>query len=818
MVKTRISVRNLVEFILRCGDIDNRMGGDASLETMQEGARLHRLIQRRAGSDYRPEVPLAYTYVEDDVEISVEGRADGVIDNDTGVTVDEIKTTYGDVMKYTEARPLHLAQAKFYAHILAQSMNLLSIKVRLTYVNIDTEEIRYFNYTFLQEELNEFTSSVCHEYVKWARLEDDLIKTRDASVKGLPFPFEYRAGQEELVKQVYYTIYRKKKLFLEAPTGVGKTIATLYPSVQAMGQGLFTKLFYLTAKTITRTVAEDTVRIMRKDGLKIKNITLTAKEKICFTAEHECNPDACPYAKGHFDRVNDCIYELITHEDAITADVVAEYARRFEVCPFEMSLDVSLFADIIICDYNYAFDPRARLQRYFADETNAGKYQFLVDEAHNLVDRAREMYSAEMVKEGIMAVRRAAEEELPVIAKKLEKCNKAMLALKRLCNDYLINPPIDEFVQSLMRVYSEIEKFLKDERKPKDKPKVSKEVKDAVLQFYFDTSHFLKMYELVDENYCVYCHYTEDDHFYLKLFCVNPRRNLSECMAMARSSVLFSATLLPVQYYKNLLAGEEDDYEVYAKSVFNPARRGLFIARDVTSKYTRRSSDEYTKIAHYIHDTVAARRGNYLVFFPSYRFLSDVADAYDYEFCEEDDTELIIQTGSMKEEERSAFLRRFEGNVADEKIFDSIDAEIDIDIEDTEECEEKSLIGFCVMGGIFSEGIDLTHESLIGAIIVGTGLPLVCLEREIMKETFDAEGMDGFDYSYRYPGMNKVLQAAGRVIRTEEDIGVVVLLDERFLQRSYTRLFPVEWSDYETVDIDSAFDKVERFWDQWVPE
>ena len=483
-----------------------------------------------------------------------------------------------------------------------------------------------------------------------------------------------------------------------------------------------------------------------------------------------------------------------------------------------MSLDVSLFADIIICDYNYAFDPRARLQRYFADETNAGKYQFLVDEAHNLVDRAREMYSAEMVKEGIMAVRRTAEEELPVIAKKLEKCNKAMLALKRSCNDYLINPPIDEFVQSLMRVYSEIEKFLKDERKPKDKPKVSKEVKDAVLQFYFDTSHFLKMYELVDENYCVYCHYTEDDHFYLKLFCVNPRRNLSECMARARSSVLFSATLLPVQYYKNLLAGEDDDYEVYAKSVFNPARRGLFIARDVTSKYTRRSSDEYTKIAYYIHDTVAARRGNYLVFFPSYRFLSDVADAYDYEFCEENDTELIIQTGSMKEEERSAFLRRFEGNVADEKLFESIDADIDIDIEDTEEHEEKSLIGFCVMGGIFSEGIDLTHESLIGAIIVGTGLPQVCLEREIMKQTFDAEGVDGFDYSYRYPGMNKVLQAAGRVIRTEEDLGVVVLLDERFLQRSYTRLFPTEWQDYEMVGIDNAFEKIERFWDQWVTE
>ena len=283
---------------------------------------------------------------------------------------------------------------------------------------------------------------------------------------------------------------------------------------------------------------------------------------------------------------------------------------------------------------------------------------------------------------------------------------------------------------------------------------------------------------------------------------------------MARSTILFSATLLPVQYYKNLLAGEEDDYEVYAKSVFDSSKRGLFIARDVTSKYTRRGDEEYTKIAYYIHDTVLARRGNYLVFFPSYQFLSKVADAYDFEFCEEDDTELIIQTGSMKEEERSAFLRRFEGNAGEETLFGEIDAEIDIDEED-DDSEEKSLIGFCVMGGIFSEGIDLTHESLIGAIIVGTGLPQVCLEREIMKQTFEEEGVDGFDYSYRYPGMNKVLQAAGRVIRTESDIGVVVLLDERFLQRSYTRLFPTEWSEYEVLAIDTAYDKIENFWDQW---
>lgn len=812
MIKTRISVRNLVEFILRCGDIDSRIG-TGSDEAMAEGARLHRQIQSRAGSDYRPEVSLAYTYTEDDVEISVEGRADGVIENESGTTVDEIKTTYADVMAYKEAKPLHLAQAKFYAYILAAQNDLPVIKVRLTYVNIDTEETRYFNYNFLIEELLEFTSSVCHEYVKWARLESEWIETRNSTIVGLPFPFEYRRGQEELVKQVYYTLHRKRKLFLEAPTGVGKTIATMYPSIQAMGQNLSQKLFYLTAKTITRTVAEDTVDIMRKDGLRLKNITLTAKEKICFTGEHECNPDACPYAKGHFDRVNDCIYELVTSQDAIKADTVKEYAQKYQVCPFEMSLDVSMFCDVIICDYNYAFDPRARLQRYFLDETKAGNYLFLVDEAHNLVDRAREMYSAEIVKENVMALRRLVEDELPSLAKKLEKCNKAMLALKRQCERYLINPLIDEFTNALLRTYSEIEKLLKADRRIAEKKKISKEVKDAVLEFYFELSHFLKMYELVDENYCIYCTYTEQGDFYVKLFCVNPRKNLSECMEMARSTILFSATLLPIQYYKNLLAGESDDYEVYAESVFDPSKRGLFVASDVTSKYTRRNDSEYTRIARYIHDVVNARTGNYMVFFPSYQFLSKVADAYDFEYCEEMNTELLIQTGSMKENERDEFLKRFERNAGSENLFAGIDADIDVDIEDGE--EEKSLIGFCVMGGIFSEGIDLAHESLIGVIVVGTGLPQVCLEREIMKETFESEEVDGFDYAYRYPGMNKVLQAAGRVIRTEEDIGVVVLLDERFLQRSYVRMFPREWEDYKRVNVSDVSSKVERFWDEW---
>lgn len=804
MIAVRISVRNLIEFILRSGDIDNRIGS-FSEDAMQEGARIHRDIQRQAGSDYKPEVSLAYTYEEDDVSISVEGRADGVIENESGVTIDEIKTTYADVMRFKEAKPLHLAQAKFYAYIVSEQKDLPTVKVRLTYVNIDTEEIRYFNYTFLKEELLEFTSSVCHEYVKWARLEAEWKIERDETIHGLPFPFEYRKGQDSLVKQVYFTIQKQKKLFIEAPTGVGKTISTLYPAIQAQGQNLGSKIFYLTAKTITRTVAEDTIDVMRKQGLKYKNITLTAKEKICRCETKECNPDACPYAKGHFDRVNDCVYEIVTKEDAITADKVLEYAEKYMVCPFEMSLDASLFADAIICDYNYAFDPRAKLQRFFEDETKAGNFLFLIDEAHNLVDRAREMYSATMVKEQFLALKKITEEELPQISKRLDKCNKEMLKLKHQCENCLIEPLIGDFTTALTRVYAAIEKFLKEERKPNEKNKVSKDVKDAVLEFYFEAGHFLETYEIVDENYTVYATYSETGDFYVKLFCVNPRKNLEECMQTAKSSVLFSATLLPVKYYMDLLAGDKDDYAVYAESVFDPSKRGLFIANDVTSKYTRRNDREFLNIAGYVNQIVKSRPGNYMVFFPSYGFLEKVFFAYEDEFGGDESVEIIVQSQGMKEDEKEAFLSRFEGNSGNNGLFEGIEAEVDIE-------EETSLVGFCVIGGIFSEGIDLTHESLIGAIIVGTGLPLVCLEREIMKDKFDEIYGDGYDYAYKFPGMNKVLQAGGRVIRTEEDVGVVVLLDERFLQSSYQKLFPKEWQDKKTVSLGNVSEKVKEFW------
>lgn len=792
-MEVKVSVRSLVEFILRSGDIDNRIGS-FSEQAMQEGGRIHRMIQKRMGADYRAEVPLAFLFHGKDVDITVEGRADGIIENESGITIDEIKSTYADVMKYREAKPLHLAQAKFYAYMYGLDKDIEEIKVRLTYCNIETEEIKYFHETCKFSKLKKFVTDTLKAYEKWAKMELEWHTSRNDSIKDLEFPFEYRDGQEELVRQVYYSIYHSKKLFIEAPTGVGKTISTVYPSVCALGQDKAQKIFYLTAKTITRTVASDTLDILREKGLKIKGIVLTAKEKICMTGDKECNPEACPYAKGHFDRVNDCLFDMLNSTEAYTRDTIVEYAEKYQVCPFEMGLDASLFCDFIIGDYNYAFDPRAKLKRFFADGKEK-QYIFLIDEAHNLVDRAREMYSAVLYKDMFLDIKRLTKDDAPGIAKRANTCNSHLLTLKRMCDKALFNPEIGDFTNSLMRLYAAMEKVLSDKggKDGKDKENLSAEVREQLLEHYFEIFDFLDIYERVDENYTVYCSYDENVDFYLKLFCVNPRTNLMECMQAARSSVMFSATLLPIQYYKELLAGTEDDYEVYAKSIFNPAKRAICISNDVTSKYTRRNDEEYTKIAAYIHNIVSKRYGNYMVFFPSYGFMTKVYDKFEKLYSDETDHEVLIQSSGMREAQREEFLGRF-----------------------MESHEDYSLMGFCVMGGIFAEGIDLKNDALIGAIIVGTGIPQVCLEQDIIKDFFDSRDENGYDYAYRYPGMNKVLQAAGRVIRTEDDIGVVALLDERFLENQYKRLFPREWEGYSVVDISTAPTKIERFWDEWL--
>ncbi len=828
ILEIHISVRQLVEFILREGSIDNRKTTGAD-NAMQEGNRIHKMLQRRMGSEYHPEVALKYIKSTPDYNIVIEGRADGIIDyqwelrnsstleNDNQsmknllanilnekVVIDEIKGTYKDLRRINKPVGTHLAQAKCYAYIYAQKHKLEQIGVRMTYCNLDTEEIKYFHEDYTFGELSEWFDNLIGEYKKWADFTFEWNKIRTKSIKQLQFPFPYREGQKELVTYVYQTIYHKRKLFLEAPTGVGKTISTVFPTVKAMGEGMVEKLFYLTAKTITRTVAQDCVKLLQENGLCMKTVVLTAKDKICFLKESgeeaECNPDVCPYANGHFDRINDAMFDLLTNEENFTREKVIEYAKKHKVCPFEMSLDMSLFSDAVICDYNYVFDPRVYLKRFFAEGLGKKDYAFLIDETHNLLERGREMYSAALFKNDFLAIKKLLKDIAPKVARLLEKCNKELLFMKRQCENYRKEDSIDVFVMALNRAFAALDDFLDEHDNF-----VSKK---EVLELYFEISHFLNMYEIMDGNYVIYTQLCDDGDFMIKLFCVNPSKNLHQCMAKGRSSTLFSATLLPIQYYKKLLGGEAEDYEIYAKSTFDENKKALLIANDVTSKYTRRSDNEFRKIARYIYNVIKQRYGNYMVFLPSHIFLEKVYDSFMDEYFDADIMECIVQQDYMTEAKREEFLLKFQGNEAC-----NLDNFIDFEIEQE---DEKALIGFCVMGGIFSEGIDLKNDSLIGAIIVGTGIPQVCCERELLKNYFDENGENGFDYAYRYPGMNKVLQSAGRVIRTAEDIGIVALLDERFLDIQYRRMFPREWSQYEIVNISDVSKKVENFWNEWL--
>ena len=773
-------MRNLVEFIMRGGDIDNRTSGSMEKEAMLMGGRLHRKIQRSMGSDYHAEVPLKTVVPCDGFRLQVEGRADGIIiheeDGKKEVSIDEIKGVLRDLEHITEPVKVHLAQAKCYAHIYACQNRMQQIKVQMTYCHLDTEEIKRFVMEYTAEELEEWFNELIRQYEKWAKFQIEWEITRNASIKKTEFPFVYRPGQRDVAAAVYRTILRRKKLFIQAPTGVGKTISTVFPAVKAVGEGLGDKIFYLTAKSITRTVAEQAFRSMKDQGLCMKVVTLTAKEKICFCEETVCNPEACPYAKGHFDRVNDAVYDMLANGDDIDRGAIERQAEKFKVCPFELSLDISTWVDAVICDYNYVFDPNAHLKRFFS-EGSSGNYIFLIDEAHNLVERGREMYSATLYKEDFMDLRKQVKYLDGKLARRLGDVNKLFLELKRECENYQILSSVSHIVLKLMNLLTEMERFMEE---PSDD-----ETRENVLSLYFQVRSFVNIYDILDENYVIYSELEENGRFKIKLFCVNPAVNLQDYLDYGSGTVFFSATLLPIHYYKNLLSIEKDDYAIYAQSSFPEENMLLLQARDVSTRYTMRDSNMYRRYAKYIEKTARCKKGNYMVFFPSYKFMQEV---YGQFVRSEEKIDIILQSQNMGEQEREKFLEEFDRN------------------------RDNSLVGFCVMGGVFSEGIDLTADRLIGAIIVGTGLPQVCNDREILKGYFDARGMRGFDYAYLYPGINKVLQSAGRVIRTETDRGIILLLDERFSQRQYRDSFPREWKNCQVCNAATLEDHLESFW------
>ena len=749
------SVRGIIEYVLKTGSIDDRyMGSSRALE----GTMAHQKLQssnEKIYSNYQKEVKLQEAFEIDNVTLIVDGRADGIIIEDNDVYIEEIKSTMKSLILIDEDyNELHWAQAKFYAYIYSIQNEIEIINIRLSYFNIETEEVKSFNKSFHRKDLEKFVLSIIDEYKKWVILKSNLLGERNESIKKLKFPFRtYRKGQKELAVTCFNTIKEKAVLFAQAPTGIGKTISTMFPAVKSLGEDRGERVVYLTAKTITRTVAEEAVNRLKDNGLICRNITLTAKEKICFKDKSSCNPENCEYALNYYDKVNDVIFEMLKEENNFTREKIEEYARKEKLCPFELALDLSLWCDLIICDYNYAFDPRARLKRFFEEDVN--KNILLVDEGHNLVDRARNMFSAGIYKEKILKASKLVKGKAPNLYKALNSINKYLIEVRKEVQESEGTSIYkkDEYkdLYKLLRIFlKECDEYLIKA--------TNTQGYDEIKDLYFEIRAFISISELYSKEYVTLVEINKND-VKVKLFCVNPSKNLSKIVQGSYSTIIFSATLTPINYYIDLLGGDDKSYRMKLPSPFKKENLKIY-GYPLNMRFKQRENN-IDNVCNLIHRFKNEEVGNYMVFLPSYLYLNQIYSRY-IELFGEDNT--ICQGEVLTESEREEFLNNFK--------------------------EDTNILAFCVIGGVFSEGIDLPGRRLIGSIIVGVGFPKISNEGDIIRNYYEDKG---FDYAYIYPGINKVMQAAGRVIRTETDKGRILLIDDRYYTLKYRSLLPKEW-------------------------
>lgn len=750
----RISARSLAEYVYRSGSIES---GFAAASSMAEGTKAHRKIQGAYKEEDEHEVFLKEAIQHEEIEFLLEGRCDGIINEEGDLVIDEIKSTAKDLSAIDEdTHPVHWAQARCYAYMLAKERGLKRITVQLTYLQIRTEEEKRFRKAETLAFLEDYVKGLIADFYPYARLMLSHREKRDSSIKALPFPFpDYRKGQRKLAKAVYKSILDEKDLFAQAPTGTGKTISTSFPAIKAMGEGLLSRIVYLTAKTITRQAAEEAFSMMKQKGLHMHTVTITAKDKICFQEQTVCRKEHCPFADGFYDRINEAVLDILSHETTVDRTVIEKYAMKHTVCPFEFSLELAYAADSIICDYNYIFDPRVSLKRLHTEGKK--KTALLIDEAHNLVDRAREMFSAGLGKQSFLQLKRTYKNTAPQLYAAAKRMNDVFISYNK------------ELKEESYRIHEELPENLLEHLEEfalcSEKELISgrgDEGQELLLDTYFSVQAFLRISRLADERFVIYTEKSGKD-VVLKLFCLDSSYLVQKMGKGFRSKLFFSATFQPFDYFKTMLGWNAENYSLSLPSPF-PKENAEVLALPLSTRYRDRGATGSALITS-VERLTAERPGNYLMFFPSYQYMREIHE----QMKDSGNIRMIVQEQGMTEGEREEFLASFEENPA------------------------ESLLGFAVLGGIFSEGINLKGTRLGGVIIVGVGLPQLSLERNLIKDHFQSAGKNGYDYAYTFPGANKAAQAGGRLIRSEEDTGTILLIDDRFLQKRYEKLLPAEW-------------------------
>ncbi len=756
-----LSVHDLVDFLLRKGDINSFI---YSNETMQEGTRLHSSYQKNQDTNYVSEYFLKETFYVEDYEVTLEGRADGVIFGDVA-TIEEIKSTVIDLDQFKEEQEeWHLGQAKCYALMLAHSLNAERVNVNLIYISqISNSHMKKFTYSFNVHELEFFVTSLIEEYLSFQSIMTRHVFKRDESINKLEFPFyELRDGQEEMMLAVDKTIKNKKRLFIEAPTGIGKTMASIFPSLKSLYQGEIDRIFYLTAKGSGKASAMNALNVLRNEGLHITSVTLTAKEKICPNDIKTCVPSKCPFARGYYSKIFNVLKESFSTYSNFDLETILKIAHTHEVCPFELQLDISTFVSFIIGDYNYFFDPGAYLRRHF-DEDSA-YHLVLVDEAHNLIDRSKEMYSASFDLKDFLD----AKDDMKKWGRK--KLNSAYLSLVKYLKTLKeqigeLNELKVDFLPS--ELYVHINAF--KEAMVYFLTKYEEDATEKMLDIYHNLLTFSSVDDAKDDTYITYYENYGKDHFIVHLYTIDAHAYLVNMLSRVNTTIFYSGTLTPMDYYVRSL-GDDDDNMTIASPF--PQNNFLFIAYPSLSLRYQDRSNTILEVKNIIIEACSHKIANYLVFAPSYEYLNQLKEVFNHV----DNLNILFQKKDMGVDEVDDFLSNFEKN------------------------PQVTTIGFAVLGGVFAEGVDLAEDRLSGVICVTVGLPKPSLPREEMKKYHDENEENGFAFAYFNPGIMRLLQAFGRVIRSPYDRGFALLIDHRAVWKSYYDVFKNKYQNVRRVD------------------
>ncbi|MDD4077029.1 MAG: ATP-dependent DNA helicase [Bacilli bacterium] len=771
----KLNVKEIVEMIYGSGDL---LKESTLIKRAEIGSLIHREHQAKYQTDDQSEVFIENKDNIDGYDFIICGRIDGVIKCNERVVIEEIKSTVKDLSLLDEKSvPAHLAQAKMYAYFYLRQHQLAEIDVRLSYIHVITKKIKTFDFCYSEKELYDFYYDTVKNYLNWLKLIDVHETERNKSLQGLNFPYSnYRSGQKSLITAIYKNIISKDILYAIAPTGVGKTIASLFPALKAVNQSQ-QKIFYLTAKNLGKKIVLDTVNLLLGTGLKCKTIEITAKDLSCFQKTKDCDADKCPYARNYYGKLFAALQDIYNNEDMFNKETIALYAKKHQICPFEFSLDLSYYADIIICDYNYVFCPLTHLKRYF---DLGSKYQpiILIDEAHNMSSRSRAMYSGIISKKQTLLLKEivvnADSEYLSEFDSLINKLEEYESKIKD--HEYMVVNYDASFVAAVKRLLDIINDFLEVNKKL--------DCRVDIINLLLDYIRFITVADYFDNNF-VFALSSEKDDFWVRIDCLDAAKFLLKTLKEnTLSSVFFSATLYPLPYYMKTLTEGEGSY-ICVDSPFDISRLKLILLDNVSTKYRHREQS-IEPIIDTIRVLGNSSPGNYIVFFPSYQYLQMVyrrLKAYSFDFS------YIVQEPDFTIREREKIIELFRNN-------------------------NQTQIGLFVMGGMFSEGIDYIGDMLNGVIVIGVGLPHVGGYNNVAKAYYDRKFQNGFDFAYTYPGFTKVVQAVGRVIRCEEDYGVAILIDDRFTYSKYQKLFPKEW--YKFIRLSDSFQLSEELSNFWI--